>query len=205
MSFSISAMGTSVPATPSSSAMRTWERRLVLVGRRPGLEDEDKMTQAARSPAPDWLLELVTKVCMTSRAFSCLVVESGYYCFHLCRSEPKICSMVYSGLKCESSSSHFQPGEGPSRGLLCDCEPSCGPSFPALMAAALVRGTAWDSLVYTSIQQTRQNNPKLVFEANVNIITMMVFGYWHELVTLHTRYRYKASPRLNTLKMSQKL
>ena len=62
MSFSISAMGTSVPATPSNSAMRTWELRRVLEARRPGLEDEDKMTQASRSPAPDWQLELVTKV-----------------------------------------------------------------------------------------------------------------------------------------------
>ena len=27
----------------------------------------------------------------------------------------------------------FQPREGPSRGLLCDYEPLCGPSFEALM------------------------------------------------------------------------
>ena len=32
-----------------------------------------------------------------------------------------------------SSSSSFQQGEGPSRGLLCDYEPSCGPSFQALL------------------------------------------------------------------------
>ena len=30
-------------------------------------------------------------------------------------------------LKCESSSSRFQPGEGPRRGLLRDYEPSRGP------------------------------------------------------------------------------
>ena len=29
--------------------------------------------------------------------------------------------------KCESGSCHFQPGEGPSRGLLRDYEPSDGP------------------------------------------------------------------------------
>ena len=38
-------------------------------------------------------------------------------------------------LKCESGSSHFQPGEGPSRGLLRDYEPSDGPLFEALAAA----------------------------------------------------------------------
>ena len=27
----------------------------------------------------------------------------------------------------------FQPGEGPSKGLLCDNEPSCGPWFQALV------------------------------------------------------------------------
>ena len=36
-------------------------------------------------------------------------------------------------LKCESGCSRFQPGEGPSRGLLCDYEPSDGPSFEALV------------------------------------------------------------------------
>ena len=34
-------------------------------------------------------------------------------------------------LKCKSASRRFQPGEGPSRGLLHDYEPSCGPSFEA--------------------------------------------------------------------------
>ena len=34
---------------------------------------------------------------------------------------------------CESGSSRFQQGEGPSRGLLRDCEPLYGPSFPALI------------------------------------------------------------------------
>ena len=28
----------------------------------------------------------------------------------------------------------FQPGEGPSRGLLCDYKSSCGPSFQALLS-----------------------------------------------------------------------
>ena len=32
--------------------------------------------------------------------------------------------MPYRSLKCESTSRHFQPGEGPSRGLLRDCETS---------------------------------------------------------------------------------
>ena len=35
--------------------------------------------------------------------------------------------------KCESSSSRFQPGGGPSRGLLLDYEPSDGPSIQALL------------------------------------------------------------------------
>ena len=36
-------------------------------------------------------------------------------------------------IKCESCSSRFQPGEGPtSRGLLRGYEPSCGPSFQAV-------------------------------------------------------------------------
>ena len=34
-------------------------------------------------------------------------------------------------LKCESGSNRFQPGEGPSRSR--DYEPSCGPSFEALL------------------------------------------------------------------------
>ena len=37
-------------------------------------------------------------------------------------------------LKFESGKRRFEPGEGPSRGLHCDYEPSCGPSFEALMA-----------------------------------------------------------------------
>ena len=32
--------------------------------------------------------------------------------------------MPYQSLKCESTSRHFQSGEGPSRGLLRDCETS---------------------------------------------------------------------------------
>ena len=44
-------------------------------------------------------------------------------------------------LKCESGSSHFQLGEGPSRGLLRDYEPSDGPSFQALaLTQPLLRG-----------------------------------------------------------------
>ena len=41
----------------------------------------------------------------------------------------------------------FQPGEGPSRGLLRDYKPSCGPSFQALLLQLVVRlqaGTRWD-------------------------------------------------------------
>ena len=38
--------------------------------------------------------------------------------------------------KGESGSSHFQPGEGPSRGLLRDYEPSDGPSFESLVFSA---------------------------------------------------------------------
>ena len=38
-------------------------------------------------------------------------------------------------IQCESASRHFQPGEGPSRGLLRDYEPSDGPSFQALVDA----------------------------------------------------------------------
>ena len=55
------------------------------------------------------------------------------------------------GLKCESGSSRFQPGEGPSRGLLRDCTtspinrfaalaatlPSLSPSFPWLIKSVL--------------------------------------------------------------------
>ena len=36
----------------------------------------------------------------------------------------------------EKASRRFQPGEGPSRGLLRDYEPSDGPSFQALLRAA---------------------------------------------------------------------
>ena len=32
----------------------------------------------------------------------------------------------------------FQPGEGPSRGLIRDYEPSDGPSFEALLATGLI-------------------------------------------------------------------
>ena len=39
--------------------------------------------------------------------------------------------------QCEIDSSPFQPGEGPSRVLLCDYDPLCGPSFPALLHTAL--------------------------------------------------------------------
>ena len=35
----------------------------------------------------------------------------------------------------------FQPGEGPSRGLLCDYEPSDGPSFQALSPDHLTAST----------------------------------------------------------------
>ena len=35
--------------------------------------------------------------------------------------------------KCESGSSHFQPGEGPSRGLLCDCTTSPINRYTALI------------------------------------------------------------------------
>ena len=38
------------------------------------------------------------------------------------------------------ASRRFQPGEGPSRGLLRDYEPSDGPSFPSLCTADLVAG-----------------------------------------------------------------
>ena len=38
-----------------------------------------------------------------------------------------------SFILCESTSNCFQPGEDPSRGLLQDYEPSCGPSFEALI------------------------------------------------------------------------
>ena len=41
-------------------------------------------------------------------------------------------------LQCESSSSCFQPGDGPSRGLLRENEPSDGPSFQALVPALSV-------------------------------------------------------------------
>ena len=36
----------------------------------------------------------------------------------------------------ESGSSRFQPGEGPSRGLLGDYEPSDGPSFESLIVTS---------------------------------------------------------------------
>ena len=42
--------------------------------------------------------------------------------------------IIATCLKCESGSSRFQPGKGPSRGLLLDYEPSCGPSCPALVS-----------------------------------------------------------------------
>ena len=42
-----------------------------------------------------------------------------------------LCFTTYC-LKCESGSSRFQLGEGPSRGLLRDYELSDGPSFQAL-------------------------------------------------------------------------
>ena len=38
--------------------------------------------------------------------------------------------------KCESTSRRFRLGEGPSRGLLRDYEPSCEPSFEALVIIA---------------------------------------------------------------------
>ena len=44
-------------------------------------------------------------------------------------------------LKCVSSSSHFQPGEGPSRGLLCDYEPSDRP-FSSSTNVGVVKGAA---------------------------------------------------------------
>ena len=40
---------------------------------------------------------------------------------------------LVSFILCESTSNCFQPGEDPSRGLLQDYEPSCGPSFEALI------------------------------------------------------------------------
>ena len=43
--------------------------------------------------------------------------------------------------KCESSSSRYQPGEGPSRGLLCDCTTS-----PIIRFAALVSPSSSSSL-----------------------------------------------------------
>ena len=42
--------------------------------------------------------------------------------------------IIVSCLKCESSSSCFQPRESPVRGLLRDYEPSCGHSFQALVS-----------------------------------------------------------------------
>ena len=39
-------------------------------------------------------------------------------------------------LKCESASRHFQPGEGPSRGLLRDCTTSPINRFAALLETA---------------------------------------------------------------------
>ena len=47
--------------------------------------------------------------------------------------------------KCESVSRRFQPGEGPSKGLLCDCEIFADGSFAALInmvAVSLSRITA---------------------------------------------------------------
>ena len=41
--------------------------------------------------------------------------------------------LIVSFILCESTSNCFQPGEDPSRGLLQDYEPSCGPSFEALI------------------------------------------------------------------------
>ena len=42
----------------------------------------------------------------------------------------------------ESGSSRFQPGEGPSRGLLRDYEPSDG-TFEALVISCLESGCGW--------------------------------------------------------------
>ena len=39
---------------------------------------------------------------------------------------------MLTSLKCESASRRFQPGEGPSRGLLCDCTTSPMDRFAAL-------------------------------------------------------------------------
>ena len=45
--------------------------------------------------------------------------------------------MVWFGLKCESASRCFQPGEGPSRGLLLDCTTSPINRFAALIVIIL--------------------------------------------------------------------
>ena len=43
----------------------------------------------------------------------------------------------YWSLKCESTSRHFQPGEGPSRGLFRDCDNFTDGSFAALVPTLL--------------------------------------------------------------------
>ena len=51
-------------------------------------------------------------------------------------------------VKCESSSSRFQPGEGPSRGLFRDYEPSDGPSFESLETSHKI----WQGINYLRIK-----------------------------------------------------
>ena len=43
-------------------------------------------------------------------------------------------------LNVDAIGTFIQPGEGPIRGLLCDYEPSCGPSFEALHVTVRVQG-----------------------------------------------------------------
>ena len=63
-------------------------------------------------------------------------------------------------LKCENDSRHFQPGEGPSRGLLRDCKTSRNLRFQALDGCwAASRGRAGAGLVRTSARHRTAHAP----------------------------------------------
>ena len=52
-------------------------------------------------------------------------MKLGHYCKdYIWQAALRIYANQPAHLKCESSNGHFQPGEGPSRGLLHDCETS---------------------------------------------------------------------------------
>ena len=79
-----------------------------------------------------------------------IIALDSQFCVYLSCLGASLAQCLYSGLKCESSSMHFQPGEGPSRGLLRDCENIADGSCAALVPGLNTRCSTMQNVQHIS-------------------------------------------------------